>query len=124
MGVRYFAATNDRVKTLADANQSLSLVATVPDLDQKPPSGWNIYRVANSPVVAPLAYQPVVVEGMHADANWKCEGNEPPPAGTKADELNARECSAVPWLNDPSALERPLTNDGADSSQPAAPVDA
>ena len=91
----------------------------MPDLDNKPPTGWTIYEVADSELVVPLAYQPVVVDGMHEDPNWKCEGKPPPPAGTKADELGAWECTAVPWFDDPTALDRPLTADGPDSWQHA-----
>jgi hypothetical protein len=119
LGVRYFAATTELVKNLASANPDLTQVATVPDLDLKPPSGWTIYEVADSALVSPLAYQPVVVDGMHEDPNWKCEGKPPPPAGTKADELGAWECTAVPWFADATALDRPLTADGPDSWQHA-----
>jgi hypothetical protein len=119
MGVRYFAVTSPAVKEKADANPALTEVATVPDLDGKPPTGWTIYRVADSALVAPLAYQPVVVSDMHADPNWRCEDGPAPPKGTHVDEFNAWECSAVPWFNDPSALDRPLTDGGPSDWQHA-----
>jgi hypothetical protein len=112
MGVQYFAVTTPAVKAKADANPALTQIATVPDLDGKPPTGWTIYRVENSALVAPLAYQPVAVNDMHADPNWKCENAPRPAAGTHVDEFNAWECNAVPWFNDPNALDRPLTDGG------------
>jgi hypothetical protein len=118
-GVRYYAVTSPEVKAKADANPALKQVATVPDLDNKPPSGWTIYQVADSPVVSPLAYQPVAVDNMQSDANWKCEGGTPPAAGTSVAQFSAWECSAVPWFNDPSALDRPLTDGGPSSWQHA-----
>jgi len=119
LGVRYFAVTSEVVKEKAAASPELTQIATVPDLDNRPPSGWTIYEVADSALVAPLAYEPVVVDGMHEDPNWKCEGKPPPPAGTKADELSPWECTAVPWFDDPTALDRPLTADGPQSWQHA-----
>ena len=125
MGVRYFAATTDLVKGLADANASLREVATVPDLDAKQPSGWTIYEVDDSALVAPLAYQPVVVDGMKAERNWKCEGKPPPPKGSPtAAELSAWECTAVPWFDDPAALDRPLTGGGPAAWQHTQPENA
>ncbi len=124
LGVRYFAVTNPAVKEKADGNPALTPIATVPDLDAKPPSGWTIYKVADSALVAPLAYEPVVVDDMHKDPNWKCEGKPPPAAGVRADELGAWECTAVPWFNDPDALDRPLTADGPASWQHATQQDA
>ena len=45
MGVRYYAAFSTVAKDKAALNPNLEQVATVPDLDGKPPSGWTIYRV-------------------------------------------------------------------------------
>ncbi|HEY7106219.1 MAG TPA: 6-pyruvoyl-tetrahydropterin synthase-related protein [Acidimicrobiia bacterium] len=112
LGVRYYAATKD-MEPAADQNPALRLVATVPDVDPGPPEGWKIYEVADSPVVAPLRYEPVVATGLHADPNWKCEGNPKPAAGAPGvDEFSPWECLSVPWFNDPSALDRPLAADG------------
>jgi hypothetical protein len=121
MGVRYFAATSPEVKQRADASPELRAVATVPDLDHKAPDGWTIYEVADAPVVSPLSSQPVVVDGMHADANWKCEDTSPSPPGTPDAEFDAWDCTAVPWFNDPAALDRVLTTGGPSSWQHASP---
>jgi hypothetical protein len=113
MGVRYYAAFSDAAKAAAAKNPVLTVVATVPDLDGKPPSGWTIYEVADSPTVQALSYRPVVVDDLHADPFWKCEGVPKPDSATSSDaEFSPWECSAVPWFNDPNALERPLTDGG------------
>ena len=113
MGVRYYAAFSTEAKGKADANPNLEAIATVPDLDGKPPSGWTIYRVKDSPTVQALPYQPVVATGMQSESASKCEG-VPTPAdtgGTEA-EFSPWECTAVPWFSDPKALDRPITDDG------------
>ncbi|MEX2100798.1 MAG: hypothetical protein WEB19_05225 [Acidimicrobiia bacterium] len=125
MGVRYFAVTTAVVKEKADANPALHQVATVPDLDAKAPSGWTIYEVGDSALVSPLENQPVVVDGMKAEENWKCEAKPPPPKGSPpAAELSAWECTAVPWFDDPDALDRPLTDDGPSDWQHSRPANA
>jgi hypothetical protein len=122
MGVRYYAAFSDTAKAAAAKNPSLTEVASVPDLDGKPPTGWKIYRVADSPTVEALDYEPVVVQNLHGDTSWRCDGT-PKPADTTAqdEEFSAWECSAEPWFNDPSALDRPLT-DGGPASWTRAPA--
>jgi hypothetical protein len=113
MGVRYYAAFTTDAKTKAAANPNLEQVATVPDLDGKPPSGWTIYRVKDSPTVQALRYQPVVVDDMKSEPAWKCEGLSAPVADTgPVAEFSPWECSAVPWFSDAQALDRPLTDDG------------
>ena len=101
MGVRYYAAFSTVAKDKAALNPNLEAVATVPDLDGKPPSGWTIYRVKDSPTVQALQYEPVVATGMQSEPSWKCEG-VPKPAGTGATEaeFSPWECTAVPWFSD------------------------
>ena len=48
-----------------------------PTSTRSAPDGWTIYEVADSDAVAPLEYEPVVVDGLHEEPNWKCEGREP-----------------------------------------------
>jgi hypothetical protein len=124
LGIRYYAALPD-LKPMADANPALRPVAAI----STPPStgaaaatplDWTIYRVADSPVVAPLRYQPVVVDDLHEDPNWKCEGKPKPAPGVPGvAELSPWECLAVPWFDDPTALDRPLTDAGPASWQHA-----
>ena len=124
MGVRYYAAFSDQAKALAADHPELRPVATVPDLDQKPPSGWTIYRVADSPTVQALANQPVVVDDDHAAPSWQCEGQPKPVVGASDTEFSPWECIAVPWFNDPAALDRPLTTGGPASWKRADARDA
>jgi hypothetical protein len=113
MGVRYYAAFSTVAKDKAALNPNLEPVATVPDLDGKPPSGWTIYRVGDAPTVQPLRYEPVVATGMKSEPGWKCEGMpEPADTGGPVAEFSPWECSAVPWFSNPDALDRPLTEDG------------
>jgi hypothetical protein len=119
LGVRYYAAFTDQAKQAAAKNPSLELVATVPDLDAKAPSGWNIFRVADAPTVAPLKYRPVVVDDLEARPSWKCLDQSAPTTGATEIEYSAWECAAVPWFADPTALDRPLT-DGGPASWPRA----
>ena len=113
MGVRYYAAFSDAAKAAAAQNPALHPVATVPDLDGKPPSGWTIYRVADSPTVQALDVRTgrrrrsprgAVVEVRRRTRSGGDRSTEA--------EFSPWECSAVPWFNDPAALDRPLTDGG------------
>ncbi len=92
LGVRYYVAQSADAKQRADANPDLSLVARAPDLDGVAPTGWNVYEVADAPLVESLASEPVVVEGVGPE-DW-------------------RDDVAVPWFDDRSALDRVLVAGG------------
>src|SRR5262245_14163828 len=117
MGISYYAALPD-LKPMADANPSLHPIAAIstppsPGAASATPLDWTGYRVVVSAVVAPLRYQPVVASNVHEDANWKCEGKPQPAAGTAGvEDRTPWECLAVPWFNDPTALDRPVTDAG------------
>ncbi|HEX6310963.1 MAG TPA: hypothetical protein VF152_05005 [Acidimicrobiia bacterium] len=102
LGVRYFAGESIAAKERADANPDLDLVAGVPDLDGRAPLGWNVYEVADAPLVEPLTSEPVVVEGV-GPGDWR-------------DEVG------VPWFNDPADLDGFLAA-GGPSDWPRAPAD-
>ncbi|HUF85637.1 MAG TPA: hypothetical protein VMQ81_13730 [Acidimicrobiia bacterium] len=103
-GVRYYMAQSTDAKTRADAHPDLELVAQAPDLDGRPPIGWSVYEVADAPLVEPLASEPVVVEDVGLD-DW-------------------RDDVAVPWFDDPSALDRPLVTGGPEKWPRSGPKDA
>jgi hypothetical protein len=114
LGIRYFAAHADATKKLADADPRLRLVATSPDFDHAPPTGWSIYRVAGSALVSPLKNEPVVVDRFSSRDEAACltrlKGLGLDPKDLTIHEW--QDCIAVPWFNDPSALNRVLVDDG------------
>ena len=67
MGVRYYLAMSPETKAQADAN---------PDLVRRARSGpWNVYEVRGAALVAPLAFQPAVIEGKYASGQqWSQVG--------------------------------------------------
>jgi hypothetical protein len=80
-------------------------VAEVPDSDGLPPSGWKIYEVVGGDaLVTPLAFQPVVLQGVDAADGW----------------LKV----STAWFNDPDALARPLVASGPADWQRAPGSDA
>ncbi|MBM3671190.1 MAG: hypothetical protein FJW86_03215 [Actinobacteria bacterium] len=127
LGVKYFAAHSSESKAAADADDRLTLVATSPDTDDKPPLGWSIYRVADAPLVEALEYQPVVVTDATEREKRACDqrvkeliGGNP----TNFDHHEWQDCIAVPWFNAPNALDRPLVDDGPRAWQRARPTEA
>ncbi len=122
LGVRYYAAYTPEAKTAAAKESALTPIATVPDLDGFEPKGWTIYRVANSATVAPLRYEPVVADDLAPAPNWKCTGQGPPAVPEdNPNEFSAWECLAVPWFDDPDALEH-LVTDGGPASWSRVPL--
>jgi len=114
LGIRYLAVHAAGSKTLADADPRLRLVATSPDLDQAQPNGWSIYRVQNSELVSPLQNQPVVVDEFTSRDEVACL-HRLQRLGLDSKDLGIHEwqdCIAVPWFNDPRALDRVLVDDG------------
>jgi hypothetical protein len=124
MGVRYLAVHSTEAKQAADADERLTLVATIPDLDAKAPSGWSVYRVADSRLVTPLAYQPVVIEEQTEADERACARRmeklvDPNDEGLRVEVHEWPDCVAVPWFEDPEALDRPLVAEGPESWQHA-----
>jgi hypothetical protein len=90
LGVRYYLATSPSAVAAADEHDALTKIAV---------SGpWHIYQVADSDTVAPLAYEPVVVDGLGTDQ----DGWLP---------------TAAAWFLDPDALAVPLAADGPEGWQ-------
>ena len=77
LGVRYYMALADDTKAVARTLPSLRLLATSGPWTVAYPDGekqriWEIYEVADSEVVTPLAYEPVVMTGVARGGNeWQ-----------------------------------------------------
>ncbi|MGH8999060.1 MAG: hypothetical protein ACRDY7_06665 [Acidimicrobiia bacterium] len=116
-GVRYLMAQSDEVKAKADAHPDLDLVAGptgAPDVDPVV-ARWNVYAVADAPLVEPLRYEPVVVTGT-APSDWTKASEECPQTG---------ECAWwEDWFDDAGALDRPLAADGPADWERARPDEA
>jgi len=122
LGVRYFAAHSSVAREAADRSPALKLVATSrTSRGGIYPDRWNIYRVAKSPTVSPLTAQPVVVDALSSHEQATCTqevvGNGVDPGDVTLHDW--QDCIAVPWFNDPTALDRVLVADGPGSWQHA-----
>lgn len=122
LGVRYYMAYSTEAKTRAATNPGLRLVDQVPDRDGAAPSGWDIYEVRGSTTVAPLRYEPVVVDAK-SGAQSECFGRRAI-KGQSDPTLGAWECLAAGWWNTPTALDRPLAAGGPASWARVAPAQA
>ncbi|MHB8507017.1 MAG: glycosyltransferase family protein, partial [Acidimicrobiales bacterium] len=76
-GVRYFLAVSPSIQAQAAANPALRLLASVGPYPTALSNGttqeqtWKVYEVQDSPLVQPLANQPVVVPGtMRTATSW------------------------------------------------------
>jgi len=69
LGVRYYIAFSSQAVAQANADRSLTLVAQT-TLFASSGTRWSIYRIATSPVVSPLTYQPRVVPGLTSRVAW------------------------------------------------------
>jgi len=121
LGIRYLAVHSEQAKQRADADPRLRLVTTSPDVDHAPPNGWSVYRVADSPLVQPLKYEPVVVSRFGARDQRVCR-DRLVSTGLDAKSLHLHEwqdCIGVPWFDDAAALDRPLVAEGLDAWQHA-----
>jgi hypothetical protein len=110
MGVNYYMAQSADAKAKAHANPDLEEVATVPDLDGQPPSGWTIYEVKDSPLIEGLTREPVVAK-VHSGTSSSCFGT-PKPASHDAEFPNAWECATAPWWMNANLLDIPYTQSG------------
>jgi hypothetical protein len=103
LGVRYYLAISPQAQAQAADDPDLRLVATTSEhsvaySDGSKPRFWQVYEVQHSEVVAPLDYQPAVVEhGVTTKKGW----------------LDA----AVAWYQDPSRWEVPLAASGPEEWQ-------
>ena len=110
LGVRYYLAHSEEAKARADRHPGLRAVATLEDQDGAAPNGWKVYELRDHAVVAPLEYEPVVVEPR---GGTQSQCFDRPRGGSVTDpKLGAWECTAARWWNTPGALDRPLAADG------------
>ncbi|HEX7168027.1 MAG TPA: hypothetical protein VF230_13700, partial [Acidimicrobiales bacterium] len=98
MGVRYYMATTPDAQAQAAANPDLRLVATTSSYKvtygaSQEDRAWQIYEVADAPIVAPLAFRPAVVErGAKGQDDWLA--------------------MSVDWYQNPSRWDVPLADGG------------
>ncbi len=90
LGMKYYMAFSDQAVSAASTHADLTEVAT---------SGpWHVYEIADSAIVAPLANEPAVLEGMsHKNPAWQRD--------------------AIAWYMNPGALDVVLAPDGPDEWQ-------
>jgi hypothetical protein len=127
MGVRYFIAHSAGSRQAAAGDSRLHLVATsATGAGGITPDTWSIYEVSSAPTVAPLAYQPVVVDSLSNTEQTSCKA-QVEQNGIKASDITLhvwQDCIGVPWFNDPTAIDRPLVASGPSSWQHAQPTAA
>lgn len=131
-GVRYYVAHSSAARQAASIDPRLRLVATsATGQGGVAPDQWSVYEVASSPLVSPLAYQPVVVDQLSSAEQSQCRQHVreqlATSGGSTTDSVILHEwqdCIGVPWFNDPAALDRPLVADGPSNWQHAQPTAA
>jgi hypothetical protein len=100
LGVKYYLVTSPEAQAQAQANPDLTLLTETSSAQVNYPDGtkprtWQIYEVADSELVAPLAFEPVVVKsGMAKKTQWLA--------------------AAVDWYQDSARWEIPLALGGPD----------
>jgi hypothetical protein len=105
LGVRYLMLFTPQTESMAKRQPDLELIATVPDMDGKPPKGWKIYRVKDAlPLVSGLSVEPLVAK-THAGNYQQCWGEKWNQASPMP-QLGAWECSAAPWFTKRAQLDK------------------
>jgi hypothetical protein len=104
LGVKYFMAETPQVEQEAAVDPSLKLVAKTGPWNYNydgtgASTTWNIYLIKDSPLVAPLANDPVVLSGV-----------KPGPASWLGDAT--KEGPALSWYGDPSKWNVELAQSG------------
>ena len=112
LGVKYFMAASTEVQQAADADPTLRLVASTGPwateaTGQALSTTWNIYEVAHSTMVTPLANQPAVLQGVGPAQNtWLGK------VGADGQPMNG---PALQWYDTPSRWNVALTAGGLPS---------
>jgi hypothetical protein len=101
MGVRYYMATSDQAVQAADTNPDLTKVAS---------SGpWEIYEVADAPLVQGLANEPLVLDGVEPDQQGWLKGD--------LDESGRFNGPSVQWFQNPARWDVQWSLGGPDGWQ-------
>lgn len=104
LGVKYFIAETPQVEQEANVDPSLQLVAKTGPWSSEydgttASTTWNVYLIKDSPLVTPLANDPVVVSGVKAGpASWLGDAT--------------KEGPALSWYTDPSKWNVELAQSG------------
>jgi hypothetical protein len=124
LGVRYFLAHSTVSRRAAGADPRLRLVATSPTTKKGlAPDRWGVYEVQRSPVVTPLAEQPVVADPLSAGEQARCR-RRVVDEGVAPGDVHLhdwQDCVAVPWFDDATRLDRPVVASGPSGWQHAQP---
>ena len=108
LGVNYLMLFSSQSESMAAGQSGLKLIATVPDLDGKPPLGWKIYQVLYPPgqnsLVSGLSVDPVIAT-VHAGSYNQCWG-QTWTGGGPLPELGPWECAADPWFMNAAELDK------------------
>ncbi|HEV7757378.1 MAG TPA: hypothetical protein VGO78_00250 [Acidimicrobiales bacterium] len=101
MGVRYYMATSDQAVQAADTNPDLTKVAS---------SGpWEIYEVADAPLVQGLANEPLVLEGVEPDQQGWLKGER--------DDAGRFNGPSIQWFQNPARWDVQWSLGGPDEWQ-------
>ena len=101
MGVRYYLATTDQAVQAADTNPDLTKVAS---------SGpWEVYEVADAPLVQGLANEPLVLEGVQPDQQGWLKGDR--------DESGRFNGPSIQWFQNPARWDVQWSLGGPDGWQ-------
>ena len=113
LGGRYYLAHSDSAKAAAAQDRGMYLLDTVEDLDGLEPQSWNIYELRDHALVAPLRYEPVVINptsGTQAECFHHTPAPDPDPG---PDITDPWECAAAYWWSETAlTLDHPLAADG------------
>jgi hypothetical protein len=121
-GVKYFMAVSPTVTSQANADPSLRYLASVGPYPTDVTNAknqsvvqdqtWRIYRVLDSPLVAPLANQPVVMTGVASGGStWLGDENPTQPTAAEAWYLDPKRWNVYETASGPSSWARVSPSD-------------
>lgn len=110
LGTKYYLAVTPEAQEQASLDPRLTVVASIPAAPAADGTErtWNMYEVADTDLVAPLANLPTVIEkpkSIETRRNEKVQDNK----------LSTREAwleNSLAWYQDPARKDQPLAADG------------